>query len=908
MSTVFSSPTTPVTTTVGSTVTDQPQKTTTGGSQPVTTSPPPAPDTVVGQKNTLQNLVASSLRVRGASNLFSSTGQIPEIPQKQLSWGEKRAYAKLEESSRKADKAMQELAKLNPADLAAVLKADAQKGGKRLSSEQKKILETYKGAITAQYALSKALGDCQSLRTNSLAGRTEGNTELPTLSSLRTACAFRTGELINLGATLQSAEKSEGDMTSVLAGQRSAMHGSQVLLEPMKEKAQTLLDRIDTLSRDKDAMNPDDFSTEITRLTTELQQLRENCETAKAGKTHGTGKDAVTLIADAELFKDLDAHLLKAASRLQQLGGLTSLSAVVGMVDAMFQPLPLDPLKKAGLPGEMLQELQQCNAAIVTLREEIRQIVANSPSEGNTQLLQNKHAEIRQQQVKMQICRMKLTACAFSRTPDAIKTALVKNYREYGLPEPDDAAVTRLTQEIQDYAVQNKNRKPQATWAKMNTALLRSLSQEISPNRVRAEYNELKSALAKMQDRPYQSGAVIAGVFANRLNLPALVEASVRDIPWDQIDVLARPDQLVGSKDLGSGAVNTVKLCTYRNEFGEITRRVFKPEIPARRGLGHLCAHALGFDATTRIVSLNTATHGVADAIKCGQVVAKATVGQHEGRFGLFMNAAPGVEAHSFSSWEKPVAATEKGDKLTGPELAERLHDTNKLPEARGNLMRELCKLEWADILSGQSDRHAGNYLVHINPDTGAVAVTGIDNDASFGQHMIGAGKVRVGPETVAHLNSLCGGNSASFLVPSAPPPGTTLLLDKLPDTPRQLLDAVRDQYGFNNMSLPKYIDKETYDALMAVDATQYRTMLAKSITDPAALDAAVLRLEDAKRLAGELHGKGRVLEGDQWVVKSQEIHTTHVNECPLGRNRSLHSHLHSNFYVRDGFAALFRN
>lgn len=42
----------------------------------------------------------------------------------------------------------------------------------------------------------------------------------------------------------------------------------------------------------------------------------------------------------------------------------------------------------------------------------------------------------------------------------------------------------------------------------------------------------------------------------------------------------------------------------------------------------------------------------------------------------------------------------------------------------RANLMRELSKMEWADVLSGQVDRHGDNYLIDINPQTGAVKIT----------------------------------------------------------------------------------------------------------------------------------------------------------------------------------------
>lgn len=78
------------------------------------------------------------------------------------------------------------------------------------------------------------------------------------------------------------------------------------------------------------------------------------------------------------------------------------------------------------------------------------------------------------------------------------------------------------------------------------------------------------------------------------------------------------------------------------------------------------------------------------------------------------------------------------GKELNFPETCRFLRSNGKLDAMRANLMRELSKMEWADVLSGQVDRHGDNYLIDINPQTGAVKITGIDNDASFGTRKAG--------------------------------------------------------------------------------------------------------------------------------------------------------------------------
>ena len=49
-----------------------------------------------------------------------------------------------------------------------------------------------------------------------------------------------------------------------------------------------------------------------------------------------------------------------------------------------------------------------------------------------------------------------------------------------------------------------------------------------------------------------------------------------------------------------------------------------------------------------------------------------------------------------------------------------------------GGLMRQTSRLEWFDLITGQGDRHGGNYFVEVDPRDFTVTLKGIDNDASF--------------------------------------------------------------------------------------------------------------------------------------------------------------------------------
>jgi hypothetical protein len=148
--------------------------------------------------------------------------------------------------------------------------------------------------------------------------------------------------------------------------------------------------------------------------------------------------------------------------------------------------------------------------------------------------------------------------------------------------------------------------------------------------------------------------------------------------------------------------------------------------------------------------------------------------------------------------------------------------------------MQEMCRLEWADVLSGQVDRHQNNYFVDIDLQGGHVQVTGIDNDACFGHAMLGPGLV---------------GHVATGEVVDAS------ALDR-----EGFAEAIRGQ-GLNQINRPELIDEETYNRLQAIDERQYAANLRPHLRgDATALNSAMTRLNNAKVYAAELYAQGRVV------------------------------------------------
>jgi hypothetical protein len=148
--------------------------------------------------------------------------------------------------------------------------------------------------------------------------------------------------------------------------------------------------------------------------------------------------------------------------------------------------------------------------------------------------------------------------------------------------------------------------------------------------------------------------------------------------------------------------------------------------------------------------------------------------------------------------------------------------------------MQEMCRLEWADVLSGQVDRHQNNYFVDIDLQGGRVQVTGIDNDACFGHAMLGPGVVEhVAGQGVVDVSTL----------------------DR-----KGFADAISGQ-GINQINRPELIDEETYYHLLAIDESQYADNLRPHLHgDTTALDSAMARLRSAKMYAANLHVQGRVV------------------------------------------------
>lgn len=378
-------------------------------------------------------------------------------------------------------------------------------------------------------------------------------------------------------------------------------------------------------------------------------------------------------------------------------------------------------------------------------------------------------------------------------------------------------------------------------------------------------------------------------IFVGDMSLSSAVEAAVRGFKPTDVDGAADDANIVQSRAFGSGNAGSTYLVTTKN--GQ--EYVFKPELEGRIGLGHLSlAQGVAYTDLQTTAQLNLATQDVAKMIGCDDVIVKYSVGNHNGQFGIFMEKATGASGGDCANRRNVTS----GNALAPSDVAKNITDPRARGVARGQLAKKLNKLQWLDIITGQEDRHWGNYFVNIDKDTHEVTVKGIDNDASFGANRIGvqkrilsveqAKKFETALADVCHsLHGDLGSTELSNRVKNDPGivrnPDGTCTVDIAKAKSPEVAMALQAVIGVQSLALPETIDSEVYDRLMELDSNpEKKEAYLKSIAprlSPEALEAARLRLEDAIAHAKQLADDGMVMKDEQWndSLVLQNMHTS---------------------------------
>ena len=383
--------------------------------------------------------------------------------------------------------------------------------------------------------------------------------------------------------------------------------------------------------------------------------------------------------------------------------------------------------------------------------------------------------------------------------------------------------------------------------------------------------------LKAMADKVGKSGIVdkvglLPGIFSGEGSFTTLVESRVHGYKDGDIDPKLDDRNVIESKELGSGQFNKVDLVTFKDG----TKRVFKPEFVGRLGAERIPI-LTGIPTTQQITNINVAVNRTADALGLGDVMVKTTAGVHNGVFGMYMEAAPGMEGRKLSNGSRGSEA-----ELSKKEIMMLPTDKKKL--VKGRMMRQFNRLQWFDIITGQGDRHDRNYMVQVKKDDYTVTVKCIDNDASFsvlrtGLHTfkIPQNAIRGYKEAIKDLADNYGASKDAAIAQAMedlnglqPLKDGSIEVDVSKAKSPLLAVALYEKLGFQRTSVPAEMDSDLYDKLVSLATGGARTALLDEWAKRFGKKSqqylcAVKRLDQAIARAKELMKQGKVYTAQQW-------------------------------------------
>ena len=380
----------------------------------------------------------------------------------------------------------------------------------------------------------------------------------------------------------------------------------------------------------------------------------------------------------------------------------------------------------------------------------------------------------------------------------------------------------------------------------------------------------MQKSIDRLDEEQLLTAGSLRAVFEGKMQVTTLVEARVNGMDDADINPALDDSRMVSSKPLGQGGVNTVQAVTYNDG----STWVFKPEAEGRKGFANAFLTHEGYQPSQQVSQLNMAVQKTADALGLGDVMVKTSVGAHQGKYGMFMEAAPGKLGGEFAQG----AAGEGG--LTCAQIRQ-LPDEQYAVVA-GQLMRQSNRLAWFDLITGQGDRHNANYMVQVKPDLG-VSFKGIDNDASFPSYRTGL-----------HTFQLTGVHARRFeenlkvAEEFYPEPARNAQRQRLRNDPGVTKNADGSytvdvskfkalelnhvlQYTVGQrttLAVPNAIDRDLYDHLQALKGgearSQYLDELRKRLPENA-VQAAIRRLDEAIAHADRLASEDKVYGAKDW-------------------------------------------
>lgn len=272
------------------------------------------------------------------------------------------------------------------------------------------------------------------------------------------------------------------------------------------------------------------------------------------------------------------------------------------------------------------------------------------------------------------------------------------------------------------------------------------------------------------------------------------------------------------SRELGAGSVNKVQLITYGD-----TQRVFKKEVSVDTS-GANAPALLGIDvqnktgAGPRYGNRNVASNLVGKMLGTS-VMPETSFAVHNGEVGIAMAFAPGKTISGVH------AEARKQAKAKGQTYDEIDFISSLSPVAVASLQRQLIELEVCDILTGQADRHRGNYMLDVQGDH--VTVTAVDNDFAFGKTtQLGVPIGVYGVTSICSMPMLIGKDMADRIL------AMDFDRDVAPQYAGLLTDEEVAAAKFRHDALVKHVRKLDQDGYVVQDWQRWRSPDGRTVSD----------------------------------------------------------------------------
>lgn len=791
-----------------------------------------------------------------------------------------KAFRKaIDTAAEAAQKAYGEIGKFSGRQIADALAKD--KSGRFVWNERDPVGKTVKAALDAQAKLSEQLA-------KALNGLPRGTP--PAVRSALEEAMFlndrRATEVETLVCEFADlAEKAPDDpgtaarldrtLASLVPEKSLGMHGSEKIAADFREALAPLARRIDDLAaaareRQLDAGEAMDIRRQLDEAENAL---------AKAERDH-TAKGAPL---DPGLFRAARDQIKACRTRLEDVKGSVALKALGNFAVTTFSPpdVPLLQPKFAPLLRMLFPSLGAVVGEQRRLREVALEFVAN-PTDANRREMDKLAAALAEHagQVSDELARFADGASAQDYDLSALTVPELRTLVQELPMQEQDRCTLRLVREFRE-ALKAHLASPAKTLEAMKLAY-GSLGAIETQTKHLIEMRRIVDARDASQ---FLTSKTLEAAFEGRLAVTTLVETRLNGLPDEDADPALDGANAVSSKALGSGAANTV----YEVGFKDGSTYVFKPEAPGRQGIAALQLSKGAYRDELLVAQLNMAAQRTADAFGLGDVMTKTAVGAHGGRFGLFMEKAPGTEAAGFAR------AKRSPGRLNAAQI--RALDDATYAKVVGGLMRKANRLEWFDLLTGQGDRHGRNYLVEVR-ENGTTSLKGIDNDACFGKFLIGPGLFRLTGKhakafrtLLSNAKTVYGPNGGEGSAPLEKDPGIragedgSIVVDVSKIKSRVLLHCLSHATGSHSVRLPDHIDEELYDRLVAMESGKARDDYVASLRSRLSEDqvqVAIQRLDGAIAHAKALKGSGCVVSTADWEKREVQRKVAGPPPAPL--------------------------